>query len=1228
MAEAPNGVSPAPSELDEPPLVVGIGASAGGIKAIKEFFAHVPPDSNAAYVVILHLSPDHDSQLAQVLQTSAAIPVSQVTERVRIAANHVYVIPPNKSLEIVDACLVVKDITRVEQRRAPVDLFFRTLADTHGASSVCVVLSGTGPNGSAGLKRVKEYGGLAIAQDPAEAEYGDMPRNSIATGLVDYILPSADMPGKIAEYFARLRRDDGYRRSAAGLTDDHEAMREVLTLLRVRTGHDFSNYKAATLQRRVERRVSLRSLPSLDSYARLMRQQPDEAVALMKELLISVTNFFRDPQAWSALEERIIPRLFLNKGPRDQVRVWVPGCATGEEAYSVAMLLAEHAAGSIAQPAIQVFATDLDERAIATAREGFYTDAEIADVPEDRLKQFFSREASGYRVKRDLREVVLFAHHNVIKDPPFSHIDLISCRNLLIYLNRAIQERLIETFHFAIRPGGILFLGTSESPEGTGDLFIRVDSEAHIYESRAVTSRMMLPLSQRSVATPRREAHALESRPPDRVQPDALHRRLLEEYAPPSLVITEDYNVVHMSERVGRYLQVAGGEPTRDLLTLARPELRPHLRTALHQAAKQRRVVDVRGVVVPTADGENRVDISVKPLLRDGDPARGYFLVVFGDSKAAEPSAPTLTFTGPAEPLAQQLEEELARVKGQLQVTVEQYETQAEEAKASNVELQAMNEELRSTAEELETSREELQSLNEELTTVNQELKIKIEELRLTNNDFQNFINATDIGSIFLDRALRVKFSTPRAQEVFNLRDKDIGRPLTDITSKLLDKGIHQDVKVVLDRLQSIEREVETEDRRWHLMRLLPYRTLDNHIDGVVLTFQDVTGRRNIEQQVRISEERFRVLIESAIDYAIFTMTEDGQIDSWNPGAERMFGYSSDEAVGASVELLFTPEDRAALVPERELEQARRFGRASDERYHVRKNGTRLYCSGVTTRLGAGGHGFAEIARDLTQQREAAEALRHAHGQLEERVRVRTGELEAEVGHHEAAKREVTDLLHRLVNAQESERGRIARDLHDHLGQQLTALRLALERLQDTTPPPPRAADIDQALSLTRQIGKDIDFLAWELRPSALDELGLAAALPRFVKDWSAHVGISGEMRFGGFEPGQLPRDAEVAFYRVAQEALNNAAKHAHATRVDVVLAASDGNVVLVVEDDGIGFNLQEAAGRQRGFGLAGMRERATLIGATLQVESEPGKGTSVYLRCPVGKKGESEGAR
>jgi two-component system CheB/CheR fusion protein len=1196
------------------PIVVGLGASAGGIDALRDFFASLRPDGHAAYVVILHLSPDHDSQLAAVLQATARMPVTQVHDRVTIERDHVYVVPPNKLLSIEGRAIVVTDMLRAEDRRSPVDLFFRSLADAHGAAAVGVVLSGTGQNGSAGIKRIKEYGGFTVAQDPNEAEYSDMPRNAIATGHVDMVLRVATMPEKIAAWCERVRIP-ALENASSTPASEMDSLRDVLTALRVRTGHDFSNYKTGTIGRRIARRMHVCGAGSIGAYAGMLRENPEEPVALLRELLISVTNFFRDDAAFDALAEKVIPRMFVNKRGEDQIRVWVPACATGEEAYSIAMLLAEHATVALDQPTIQIFATDLDGRAVATARDAFYTDAEVSDVREERLQRFFVRESRGYRVRREIRELVLFAQHNVTKDPPFSHLDLISCRNLLIYLNRAVQERVMEMFHFALRPGGFVFLGGSESPDGAGDLFTAADKNAHIYESRLVTSARPMPLRDHPLGVARSPMRPVEPRLQERISASELHQELLERYAPPSLVANEEHTVVHMSDRVGRYLQVAGGEPTRELLKLVRPDLRADLRSALYQAQRERTIVEVKGVVALLDDGERRVDITVKPVLRDGEPAKGYLLVTFDEDVHGVPVPDEARQRPAADPASVQLEEELSRVKQQLRNTVEQYETQVEEANAANQELQAMNEELRSAAEELETSKEELQSVNEELTTVNQELKVKLEELGLTNNDFQNLINANDAATIFLDRHLRVKLSTPAAGRVFNLLRTDVGRPLSDITSHVRYPSLYDDLRQVLADLRTIDREVELDDGGWAVARVRPYRTMDDRIDGVVITFQEITERKRAEDRARAGEERLRLLIDGAIEYAIFTMSVAGIIDSWNSGAERMFRYTADEIIGQPFDILFIPDDRDTGAPATELEQATINGRAGDERLHRRKDGSTFYCSGSTIRLGRA-MGFAKIARDLSVHRDAAAALATARAEVAERVIEQTHQLKAEVTARATAHEQAMELLKRIVTAQEEERARIARDLHDQLGQQLTALRLSLERHRESLDQQTnQSEDLLRALALTDGLNRDLDYLSWELRPAVLDDLGLAAALPLFVREWSEHHRIAAEYRSTA-SGGELGRDAEVVFYRVAQEALNNVVKHAHASRVDVLLDVRSGTVTLLVEDDGIGFDPADTPSQSKGIGIVGMKERAALAGASLQIESEVGAGTSIYLRC------------
>ncbi len=1200
-------------ELAAPDIVIGIGASAGGIAALQTFFRHTTADTRAAFVVVLHLSPEHESHLARVLQSATRLPVRTVVDRVRMEAAHVYVIPPNASLTIERHDVVVSPITESEQRHAPVDVMFRTLADAFGANAVAVVLSGTGPNGSSGIRWIKEHGGLTLVQDPAEAEFPDMPRNSLASGLVDYALPAAAIPETIFRYFAR--------RSTRVPADDaleSDALRDVLTLLRLRTKHDFANYKHGTVLRRIARRMHVHGIGTMREYAKFLRESPEESALLLNELLISVTSFFRDPDAYAVVERRVAPELVASKQPPDYVRAWVAGCATGEEAYSVAILLAEAAARAPAAPPIQVFGSDLDERAIAIAREGVYTQADVADVSEERLRRFFTRDGARYRVRRELRELVLFAHHDVIRDPPFSHLDLIVCRNVLIYLNRSAQLRLLETFHFALRPGGYLFLGGAETAEAADDLFAPFDKAAHVYESRTATTRLAPVVTEvPPLGAPRAETRVPDIRPPERLSPADVHQRLLEQYAPPSIVVTEEQQIVHISDSAARYLAVPSGEPTRDLLRLLRVELRTDVRTALHQAITERASVEVRGVAL--GPGEGRVTIGVRPALRDGDPPRGFLLIVIEPESEPAP-APRVQLVSPTSAPISQLEDELQRMRRELSATVEQYESQVEEAKASNEELQAMNEELRSAAEELETSKEELQSVNEELTTVNQELKIKIDELASTNNDFQNFINATEIGTIFLDRQLRVKLFTPRACDVFHLVDSDVGRPLAHIANTLAYERLHSDISTVLERLQTIEREVEGGGGRWYLVRILPYRTADDRIDGVVVTCVDVSTRRAAELKERASAEQLRLLIDSAVDYAMFTMTPDGRVNLWNAGAERMFGYKADEIIGQDASILFTPEDRAAGVFSRELARARAAGRALDERFHVRKDGSRLFCSGVTTTLGNDAAiGFAKIARDLTSQLEAAEALARAQSGVENRVVERTQDLRDEVSRRTSAQEHVTYLMHRLVTAQEEQRARIARDLHDQLGQQLTTLRLSVERLRDGTSGRGEVnEELGRTLEMIQRIEGDVNFLAWELRPVVLDDFGLVAALPRFVRDWSSHYGIPADVRVGAVGDTSVARDVEVTFYRIAQEALTNIVRHAHATRADVLLEMREGSLVLVVEDDGIGFDAA-APDPAKGIGLLGMRERAALIGASLEIESSPGAGTSVFLRVPIG---------
>ncbi len=909
--------------------VVGLGGSAGSLGPLKLFFSHLPADSGMAFVVVTHLSPDHDSNLASLLGHVTPLPVMQVTAPVKVRVNHVYVIPPGQHISMVDGELRLFDLHNERGRRVTVDLFFRTLADTHGPHAVGVVLSGADGDGASGLKRIKERGGLTVAQDPSEAEHDGMPRSAIGTGMVDWVLPAADMPARLVQY---RRNEDQLRlpgedappdEPPSGHDESETALRNVLAFLRLRTGRDFSYYKRATILRRLGRRMQVNGVTDLPGYLNFLRAHPGESTALLQDVLISVTNFFRDRESFEALEHEI-PRLFRDKGPQDQVRVWVAGCATGEEAYSVAMLLSEHAATLDAPPRLQVFATDIDELAIRSARDGFYLDTITADVSQERLRRFFNQEPGGYRVQRAVREVVLFAPHDLLKDSPFSRLDLVTCRNLLIYLNRKAQESALDVFHFALRPDGRLFLGTSETADDLTGLFTPLDKKYRLYQRRHAARQALPSLHGPSPqvlslgTTPSRRLSLVPA--PPRPLPAAfsddespgqssswseLHFRLLEHLGPPSVVVDGDYRILHLSRKAGRYLQISGGEPSKDLLHLVHPGLRVELRAALFRARQTDHSVQVPGVPVEI-EGQPRtvtLRVSVVP-----DLTPGYLLVVF-DESGPENETPLLLARG-SDPVSRQLEEELDHLKAERRETVGQYEASTEELKASNEELQAINEELRSATEELETSREELQSINEELTTVNQELKNSVEEFSRANSDLQNLMASTNIATVFLDRQLRIKRFTPAAVSLFSLIPGDVGRPLSDLQPRLDYPDLAADAGRVLDRLAVIEREVHGLDGGWFFARLLPYRTVDDRIAGAVLTFVDISERKRAQAGWTDSEARIQGMFGQATAGIVLTDLA-GRFTYVNDRFCDLTGYSSAELVGLDMLEIVHPDDRA-----------------------------------------------------------------------------------------------------------------------------------------------------------------------------------------------------------------------------------------------------------------------------------------------------------------------------
>jgi len=842
--------------------VVGIGFSAGGWPALLQIVKGIEPDSGMAFVVILHLSPDFESNASEVISSSTKMRVKQVNGPTLIEPDNIYILPPSKLIRMYDGHLDVRDFERPIGSQVAIDTFFRSLAEAHKHCAFAIVLSGTGVDGAAGIKNIKDQGGVTLVQHPSEAAFSDMPQAAIATGAVDFVLGAAEIPAKLVSLWQnaqeielpQITRED--LMSAEPVTPDQpgsfdQQLHDILLLLRSRSGHDFRQYKRATVIRRIERRMQVRCVSTLAAYRGILESDNDEHVALLKDMLIGVTNFFRDPDAYQALEKDVLPDIFQNKQGDDQIRVWVPACSTGEEAYSLAMLFENQASLNANPPQLQIFASDIDARAIGFARAASYPSSIVTDVPPEYLGQHFTREENRYVIRKAVRDKVLFAEHNLLRDPPFSKIDLISCRNLLIYLNRDAQAHLFDIFHFALNPGGFLFLGSSESAEVASHLFTPVDKKERIYRVKALSR--ITHFTPALAAGPRpRISEAIAVKPPKKrtVSFAEIHQRVLAQYAPPSIVINFDYEIVYISDRAGQYLQIKGGEPSRNALNLILPELRLELRTAVFQAMQIRKSVEARQVRILRDSKTYFVNMTVRPF---NDEAAGgeFMLVLFDEVEQTMSESATGAEENSSNKVLLQLEEELQRTKQQLQETIEHSEVSNEDLRASNEELQAINEELRSATEELETSKEELQSLNEELVTVNYELKNKIDETSKANDDLNNLIASTDIATIFVDRGMRIKRYTPRAANIFNIIPSDIGRSLFDITHRLAYDELGQDVKATLSSLLPSEREVRSNDGHYYIARHLPYRTMDDHIEGAVITFFDITGRREMEERLK-----------------------------------------------------------------------------------------------------------------------------------------------------------------------------------------------------------------------------------------------------------------------------------------------------------------------------------------------------------------------------------------
>ena len=1189
------GAAPTPESHDAPSLeteiggasfpVVGIGASAGGLEAFTALLTALPPDTGMAFVLIQHMDPKHASVLTDLLQKTTPMPVREVTDGMAVQPNHIYVIPPNTLMTISKGVLSLGPRNVTALRNLPIDHFFRSLADDFGRSAIGVILSGTASDGTQGLKAIKAQGGIAFAQDQESAQHKSMPLSAVTSGCVDFVLP----PQRIAAELARLNGHP-YLRSAVAVEEPAETgedgIRKICTLLRTTSGVDFRLYKPATISRRIARRMALRKVDTREQYAQLLVQDRNELNALYDDIFIHVTGFFRDSETMQALQEAVFARILSGKEPA-QIRIWVPGCSTGEEVYSLAMLLFEQLGDRRSQATIQFFGTDISDRAIERARSGIYADASMAEVSPERQGRFFSKAEAGFQVAKLLRDVCVFARHDLAKDPPFSNLNLISCRNVLIYMGTILQKRAIEAFHYALKPDGHLLLGKSESLSMYSHLFSVEDSKHKIFSRRPFSS----PLRLNAGLTARPEAlHTPAAGAATTALLDSrreAERLLLDQFAPAALVIDPKLQIIHFQGNTSPYLRPATGEPSFHLLRMVAPEFVADLRTAIHQAKKDG--VEVRRTIRLTQNGTLvAVEIRVNPLKGNAGREPDY-LVVFQTAPGQQPHAATPLLQTPAQAEAhadveiERRDRELASMREQLRAMIHDHEAANEELRAMNEEVLSGNEELQSANEELETAKEEAESSNEELTTLNDELQQRNAELTHLADDLGNLLMGVNIPILFLDIGLRIRRFTPPAGKVLNLIATDVGRPLTDIAATLDGDDWGELAHRAIQHSEVIEEEVRDREGRWYVLRMRPYKTSDQKTEGLLVALLDIDAVKRSLEDAREARDFAEAIVETVRE-PLLVLDAEFRVARATGSFYEAFGVSRDRTEG---KILFDlgngqwniPRLRAQL--EEVLPRDSRF-----EGFEVE-------------------HEFPSIGyRHMILN---ARQIRRASGNAPMIL---------------LAIEDVTDRTRsdqaRLAATRDEERRRIARELHDDLVQRLAGV--AME-LGGHAPGP--ALDPQQHEKETRAIqGRVIEAaeiarrIAYQLHPSEVEDLGLEGALRAYCESMSADEGIA--VKFTSRKlPEQLKPGIASCLYRVAQESLRNVVKHAKAQRAKVNLEGTATLVRLSVEDNGIGF---AAVSRHdgEGLGIVSMKERVRLAGGKFSIESAPGKGTRVLVEVPL----------
>ncbi|MDM8520140.1 chemotaxis protein CheB [Anaerolineales bacterium HSG6] len=976
-----------PTPPDETISIVALGASAGGLEAYEQFFRHTSPETGMAFVLVQHLDPTHKTILGELMQNHTDMKVIQLeNDNVKVEPNCVYIIPPNRDLLINNGVLQVTKSEKSRGIRLPIDTFFRSLALDQKEKAIAIILSGTGNDGTLGVRAIKGEGGLVIVQEPRTAKYPGMPKSAIITGLVDFVLPVEKMSKKLADYFSLAFVQTEVKVEVIA-PEAFDYLERVFVLLQNQTDHDFSYYKQNTIRRRIDRRMAINQISQMSEYVNYLERHSLEVETLFRELLIGVTSFFRDAEAFELLKTRMIPALFENRNSEQILRIWVAGCATGEEAYSIAILLYEYMSQlNNKRFKVQIFATDIDHETIEKARTGCYPDGIAADMPPEYLDLYFTKKDDNYCIIKPIRDMIIFAPQSIIKDPPFSRLDLISCRNLLIYLNTAMQKKVFPIFHYALNPEGFLFLGSSETLGEYTDFFDTIDRKWKLFQRKTWTGPDVTMLNfstPLTVENPAKVVHKTTKKVKHVSYQTLIKEILLKDYTPSATIINGNGDILFSHGRVGKYLELAPGEASLNIFTMARQSLKLELTTAVRKAINQKEVVTYKGLAVSINGTIQLINLTIRPVWEVVE-EKELMLVIFDDVSdfRAEEAAPTADISQ-EDLLVTTLEQELRSTKEYLQTTIEELETSNEELKSTNEELQSANEELQSTNEELETSKEELQSVNEELVTVNVEHQNKIDSLSVVNNDLNNLLVSTEIATIFLDNRLCIKRFTPAATNVINLIQTDINRPLAHISTNLSYAKMVDDSAEVLKTLVFKQLDVQTNDGYWYIMRIVPYRTFENMIDGVVITFIDITKQKLAEEALRVSEEKLRGIVEN-VNIFICTIDRQGTLLYINRVLPEL---SMEEVIGSSVYDYISPEHHD--VARNRFEQVFETGKTSTfNTIGLGAKDTQVWYSSQVAPIKQGDEVVAVtvIAIDVTETQEKEIALQQENEALKEQL--------------------------------------------------------------------------------------------------------------------------------------------------------------------------------------------------------------------------------------------------